>query len=75
MSESQAFKRQYLLTERERLDRQGVQLRAETIQLERSRDVAMLRALSARLASHVAEMAAFGTALHDYHKRYGSLGD
>ena len=63
MSESQALKRQYLLTERQRLDRQGVQLRVETIQLERSRDVALLRELSARLASHVAEMAAFGKAV------------
>ena len=72
MSDSKTVEQQRLRDERARLDGQRVELQADTVRLQISRDIALLRALCERLASHRAEMAAFSAALHDYHAKYGT---
>jgi hypothetical protein len=73
MSDSKTVEQQRLRDERARLDGQRVELQADTVRLQISRDIALLRALCDRLASHRAEMAALSAALHDYHAKYGPL--
>ena len=75
MSDPRTVEQQRLRDERARLDGQRVELQADTVRLQISRDIALLRALCDRLASHRAEMAALSAALHDYHAKYGPLGN
>ena len=75
MNDSKTVEQQRLRDERARLDGQQVELRADMVRLQISQDIALLRALCDRLATHRAEMAALSAALRDYHAKYGSLGN